>query len=85
MNEIDFSLQRELNTCIDKGIKSAFLRIGGIRHVPADGKKCECWECHWSLPLLYPTEGKVLGVDPLDALLNCLQQRLSQLKCQNRQ
>jgi hypothetical protein len=68
----DFVLERDLNFEIEGKFSQGKLRVGGIERNPAaDGDAL--WICYWSLDEIHPARGKIYGVDPLDAFLNCTQ------------
>lgn len=66
------TFSREMHFRI-KGVESlGRLLVGGIEECKSEAKR-GFWVCYWSLSNIHPEKGKIYGVDPLDALLNCIQ------------
>lgn len=68
----DIGFTRELHFRI-RGVESlGLLCIGGIEKCLTEQNN-SLWLCYWSLSQIHPEKGKIYGVDPLDAFLNCTQ------------
>ena len=72
MESFSFTMERELQFEVGGRRSVGKLRIGGIEKTDA-GDPDAFWSCCWSLDEIHPTKGKIYGIDPLDAFLNCIQ------------
>ncbi len=63
-----FRVTREINIRFH-GIESkATIAIGGLQATD----KPDWWICYWSIDVIHPEQGKIYGVDAMDALFNCM-------------
>jgi hypothetical protein len=70
MNELTLPFERKLHIRSDGRETMGLLRIGSPDPQVRNGKGFSV--CYWSFAEIHPEIGKIYGLDPLDAFLNCV-------------
>ena len=65
-------LERELHFSFNGKESRGLLRIGGVTQ-PATDVENGFWTCFWRLDVIHPEQGKIYGLDAMDALRNCFE------------
>jgi len=66
--DYNFRVTREVNIKYGEVESKATIRIGGLQATEAP----DWWICHWTIDIIHPEQGKIYGIDAMDALFNCM-------------